>query len=114
MITNATIYPMHGPRGGHNPSAPQRHPRVLTDSVLGRLARLNNVVRRLREWGLGIAEQRVDGPRGAPYVRITRAPQVSIAPLLDATQHRNWLRVSPRPACLHAELDGVNIEWEAE
>lgn len=112
MITNANVYPMAGARGGHNPAAPMRHPRILTDAAVGRLQALNAAVRRLREWRLEIAEQRIDGPAGKPFVRITCPANVSMAPLLDATHDRRWLTITPQPTRMTATLDGVQIEWE--
>ena len=102
----------HGANPAH--AAP---PRVLCEQTIARLAALNAVARRLREWGLAIAEQQLEGEwpaRNQPLVRLRRDPARSIAPLLDATRDRSWLSIGRGPTTAHAELDGVMVVWEVQ
>ncbi|WP_418647245.1 hypothetical protein ACNQFN_18795 [Thauera butanivorans] len=116
MITNATIYPMHGPRGGHNPA--QRPAHVLTDRARRNLARMNAAARTLRTLGVRVLECRLDGEWPAvaePSIRIERDIHRSFAAFLNAAGPREWVTVAhdgistKSAAC---RLEGVWIIWE--
>lgn len=116
MITNATIYPMHGPRGGHNPA--QRPVHVLNNQATRHLARMNDVLRTLRTLGVRVLACHLDGEWPAvaePSIRIERDLQRSFAAFLDAAGPRNWVEIArdgisaKTAAC---KLGGVWIIWE--
>lgn len=110
MITNAVVYPMHGPRGGHNPAERARHPRVLNDVMVNRLARVSVVMRKLRGWGITVLRHNLSGADHGhmPLITIKRDPAVSIAPLLDARV--TWIPGPPTVGLV--VMDRVTIRWE--
>jgi len=94
-------------------------PRVLCHDTLDRLITLNAAVRELREMGLHVLEQHLRGDfpaQGEPTVLIKRAPNHSIAPLLDAAGPRRWIHgpVGNLGAITtaYAPFQGVLVIWE--
>ncbi|MCK9988666.1 MAG: hypothetical protein AzoDbin1_05138, partial [Azoarcus sp.] len=81
--------------------------------------RIEAAVRALRDLGLQVLEQHLCGDfpaQGEPTVRIVRDPSCSIAPLLDATGPRRWIRgpVASLGAVttVYAPFRGVLVIWE--
>lgn len=116
MITNAAIYPMHGPRGGHNPAS--RPATVLTDRAHRHLAQMNATVRELRALGVGILEYHLEGEWpavGEPSIRIKRDPGKSFAAFLDAAGPRQWVMIARDGVSTKSascKLGGVWVIWD--
>lgn len=94
-------------------------PRVLCRDTLDRLITLNAAVRALRKMGLQVVEQHLRGEfpaEGEPTVLITRDPDRSIAPLLDAAGPRRWIRgpvgTADAITTAYAPFRGVLVIWE--
>ena len=116
MITTANIYPMHGPRGGHNPASRPAH--VLNDIAIRNLTRMNAAARALRRLDVRIVECHLDGEWPAvsePSIRIERDPNRSFAAFLDAAGPRRWMSIDRDGASIKAaacKLEGVWVIWE--
>lgn len=118
MITNATIYPMHGPRGGYNPA--QRPAHVLTSQATRHLARMNAAMRTLRTLGVRVLECHLEGGWPAinePLIRIERDPQRPFAAFLDAAGPRQWVCIARDGVSIKTaacKLEGVWVVWEEQ
>jgi hypothetical protein len=100
---------------GANP-ADAAPPRVLSRSLIQRLALLNNAVRELRAMGLAIVSQSIENrilAGGPPSIRIHRDPAMSIAPLLDNAGPRVFIRHNSAQTTLaYCLFKNVMVVWE--
>ncbi len=90
------------------PPRPQPEPAVFTADACARLAALNDVARRLRDWGIPVRFERWDC--SPPQITIDRAG-VRIGALLDAAGPRRYLSLGDRRVQVSCDLDGVEIVW---
>ncbi|MDR0441581.1 MAG: hypothetical protein LBI59_11495 [Candidatus Accumulibacter sp.] len=95
------------------PDAPAETPecRVFDAETVMRLVLVNNATRALREMGYRVTGQclypRYDLP---PHVSIQRDPQVSLAPLLDASGEHRWVKSGPQKLG-RVTYRGVTVTW---
>ncbi|WP_116139742.1 hypothetical protein [Trinickia diaoshuihuensis] len=82
--------------------------RVLAGSLLDRLVLLNSARRALRDMGLRVA--RVIWCDARPFIEIERAPNISLAPLLDRMGRRVFRCVNGRTR-IAGEFMGVTVCW---
>lgn len=116
MITNATIYPMHGPRAKYNPAS--RPATILSDRAQRDLAKMNTAARQLRTLGVEVLECHLEGEWpavGEPSIRIKRDPSKRFAAFLDAAGPRQWVTVARDGVSTKSascKLDGVWVIWD--
>jgi len=116
VITNATIYPMHGARAGRNPAS--RPATILSERAHQHLAKMNAAARALRALGVRVLACHLEGEWPAvnePSIRIERDPSRSFAAFLDAAGPRQWVTIARDGISTKAaacRLQDVWIVWD--